>query len=99
MTGIKVKVSLQSYRQNRQRSAAPWDHKVNRLFNTAWFIQHCLQNETRYAIPQAVQKLSIGPFIPLHTGVRFLRKFIGVHKLLSLQILKKTLIILTLIKT
>jgi hypothetical protein len=26
VTGIKVKVSRQSYRQNRQRSA-PWDHK------------------------------------------------------------------------
>jgi hypothetical protein len=34
MTDIKTKVSLQNYRQNRQRSA-PWDHKVNWIFNTA----------------------------------------------------------------
>ena len=30
---VKVKVSQQSYRQNRWRSS-PWDHKVNHLFNT-----------------------------------------------------------------
>ena len=66
-TVITVKVSLQSYGQNRQRST-PWDHKVNLLFNAT-----CKRERvTRFllTVPFLVDKsISLSKSIPCSCSV------------------------------